>query len=80
MISEDKIIGIFCLVNDLLKGIGHPENSRRKLSDSEVITTAIVSALYGPWPPADEDDRADSSNAGQKPLLRKITSVGVPVL
>ena len=46
MLSEDKIIGIFCLVDDLLKGIGHQEDSRRKISDSEVITTAIVSALY----------------------------------
>lgn len=46
MLNEDKIIGIFCLVDDLLKGIGHREDSRRKVSDSEVITTAIVSALY----------------------------------
>ena len=46
MLSEDKIIGIFCLVDDLLKGIGHLEDNRRKVSDSEVITTAIVSALY----------------------------------
>ena len=34
------------MVDDLLKGIGHQEDSRRKISDSEVITTAIVSALY----------------------------------
>jgi hypothetical protein len=46
MLSEDKIIGIFCLVDALLKGIGYHEDSRRKVSDSEVITTAIVSALY----------------------------------
>ena len=46
MLSEDKIIRIFCLVDDLLKGIGHQEDSRRKVSDSEVMTTAIVSALY----------------------------------
>lgn len=46
MLSEDKIISIFCFVDDLLKGIGHQEDSRRKVSDSEVITTAIVSALY----------------------------------
>lgn len=46
MLTEDKIIGIFCLVGDLLKSIGHREDSRRKISDSEVITTAIVSALY----------------------------------
>lgn len=46
MLSEDKIIAIYCLVDDLLKGIGRQEDVRRKLSDSEVITTAIVSALY----------------------------------
>lgn len=46
MLSEDKIISIFCLVDDLLKGIGHREDSRRKVNDSEVITAAIVSALY----------------------------------
>ena len=46
MLSENKIIGIFCLVDDLLKGIRHKEDSRRRISDSEVITTALVSALY----------------------------------
>jgi hypothetical protein len=46
MLCSDKIIGIFCLVDDLLKGIDHKEDCRRKISDSEVITTAIVSALY----------------------------------
>jgi len=46
MPTKDKIIGIFCLVDDLLKGIGNQEDCRRKVSDSEVITTAIVSALY----------------------------------
>lgn len=46
MLSEDKIIGIFCFVDDLLKAINHPEDCRRKISDSEVITTAIISALY----------------------------------
>lgn len=46
MLSEDKIISIFCFVDDLLKSIGHQEDCRRKMSDSEVITTAIISALY----------------------------------
>jgi Transposase DDE domain len=43
---RDKVIGIYCLVDDILKGIDHYEPSSRKVSDSEVITTAIVSALY----------------------------------
>ncbi|HEX7357940.1 MAG TPA: hypothetical protein VF270_09550 [Ignavibacteriaceae bacterium] len=46
MLNGDKVIRIFCLVDDLLKGIGHQEDVRCRVSDSEVITTAIVSALY----------------------------------
>ena len=46
MLTEHKIISIFCIVDDILKAIGHQEDSRRKVSDSEVITTALVSALY----------------------------------
>jgi hypothetical protein len=51
MLSEDKIIAIYCFVDDFLKGIGHYEPANRKLSDSELITTTIVSALYfgGHW-------------------------------
>lgn len=49
MLSKDKIISIFCLIDDLLKGIEHPEDVRRKVSDSEIILTAIVSStsFYG---------------------------------
>ena len=46
MLTGDKVIGIYCIVDDILKGIGHKDDSRRKVSDSEIITTAIVSALY----------------------------------
>lgn len=46
MLTEDKIISIFCIVDDILTGIGHKEDSRRRVSDSEVTTTALVSALY----------------------------------
>ena len=46
MLCEDKIIALYCIVDDLLKGIGHKEDIRRKVSDSEVITTALVSSLY----------------------------------
>ncbi len=43
---QDKVIGIYCLVDDILKGIHHHEHKERKVSDSEIISTAIVSALY----------------------------------
>lgn len=46
MLTEDKIIRIYCIVDDILKEINHVEDSRRKVSDSEIITTALVSALY----------------------------------
>ena len=46
MLTEDKIIGIYCIIDDILKGVGHLEDRRRRVSDSEVITTALVSALY----------------------------------
>lgn len=46
MLTEDKIISIYCIIDDILKGIGYKEDSRRKVSDSEVITTAVISALY----------------------------------
>lgn len=46
MLTKDKIIGIFCFIDDLLKTGGHYEDMRRQVSDSEIITTAIVSSLY----------------------------------
>lgn len=46
MLSENKIIAIYCFVDDLLKGTGRQEDNRRKVSDSEIITSAIISALY----------------------------------
>ena len=36
----------YCIVDDLLKGIGHQEDSRRRVSDAEVITTALVAARF----------------------------------
>jgi len=45
-LSRDKVIAIYCIVDDMLKAIKHPEDIRRRISDSEVITTALVSAVY----------------------------------
>jgi hypothetical protein len=42
MLTEDKIIRISCIVDDILKGIDHVKESRRKVSDSEIITTALA--------------------------------------
>lgn len=46
MLQEDKIIALYSIVDDLLKGIDHSEPMSRKVFDSEVITTALVAALY----------------------------------
>lgn len=49
MLCKDKIISIFCLIDDILQGIDHKEDKRRQVSDSEIILTAIVSStsFYG---------------------------------
>ena len=49
MLSKDKIISIFCLIDDILQGIDHKDDVRRRVSDSEIILTAIVSStsFYG---------------------------------
>ena len=46
MLKEDKIIALYWIVDDLLKGIDHQEPLNRKVFDREVITTALVAALY----------------------------------
>jgi hypothetical protein len=46
MLSEVKIIALYSIVDDLLKGIAHHEPLNRKVFDSEVITTALVAGLY----------------------------------
>ncbi len=46
MLSEDKIIALFCLADDLLKEMHHYEDTKVRVSDSEVITTAFVAVLY----------------------------------
>lgn len=46
MLSDSKIIALYCIVDDMLKEMHHYEDRRVKISDSEVITTAFVSTLY----------------------------------
>ena len=44
MINE--IIVVYALVDDLLKTIGHKDDIRSHMSDAEVITSGIVSAMF----------------------------------
>jgi len=43
---DEKIIAIYCLVDDLLKSMHHYENSQIKMSDSEIMTTTIIATLF----------------------------------
>ena len=43
---DTQIIAIFCLCDDMLKGLHHFEDPQRQMSDAEAMTTAIVAMLY----------------------------------
>jgi len=43
---HDKVIAIYCSTDHLLKEMNHIEHNNRMFTDGQVITTALVSALY----------------------------------
>lgn len=43
---DHQIILVYCLCADLLIGLHHAEDPQCRMSDAEVMTTAIVAALY----------------------------------
>lgn len=43
---DGQLIAIYCLCDDLLKALGHVEDRQRRMSDAEVMTTALVAALH----------------------------------
>jgi hypothetical protein len=43
---DKEIVVLFCLCDDFLECIGHHEDRQCGMSDAEVLTTALVSALY----------------------------------
>lgn len=43
---DTQIVVVYCLCDDVLKGLHHYEDPQRKMSDAEIMTTAIVAALY----------------------------------
>jgi Transposase DDE domain len=43
---DDSVLAIYCLCDDLLRALHHSEDRQRLMSDAEVMTTAIVAALY----------------------------------
>ncbi len=43
---DSHIVAVFCLCDDMLKALHHPEDVQCQMTDSEVMTTAILAALY----------------------------------
>jgi len=43
---DTQIIVVFCLCADMLDSLHHYEDAQRKMSDAEVMTTALVATLY----------------------------------
>lgn len=43
---DSQIVAVFCLCDDMLKGLQHYEDPQCLMRDSEVMTTALVAALY----------------------------------
>jgi hypothetical protein len=42
---DTQIVAVFCLCDDMLKALHHPEDRQCQMTDAEVMTTAIVAAL-----------------------------------
>jgi hypothetical protein len=42
---DSQIIAVYCLCDDMLKGLHHYEDPQSQMSDAEVMTTALVAAL-----------------------------------
>ena len=43
---DTQIVAIYCLCDDILKGLHHAEDKQRQMSDAEVMTTSLVAALF----------------------------------
>jgi hypothetical protein len=43
---DTQIVAVYCLCDDLLKALYHPEDPQCQMSDAEVMTTALIAMLY----------------------------------
>jgi len=43
---DNQIVVIFCLCDDILKGLHHYEDRQCQMSDAEVMTTSLVAAVF----------------------------------
>lgn len=42
----DNAVAIYCFLDDYLKAINHQEDKQRMMNDAEIMTTALLAALY----------------------------------
>lgn len=42
----NEIITVYAIIDDFLRAIGHKEDCRREMSDAEIITTALIAAMF----------------------------------
>src|SRR5215210_5210781 len=45
-LMDTQIVAVFCLCDDMLKALHHFEDKQCRMTDAEVMTTAIVAMLY----------------------------------
>jgi hypothetical protein len=43
---SEQAIAIYCLIDDFLKTVGHKTDAHCKVSDAEIMTTALIAARY----------------------------------
>lgn len=43
---DTQIVAVFCICDDMFKGLRHYEDPQSQISDAEIMTTAIIAALY----------------------------------
>ena len=43
---DTQIVAVYCICDDLLQALNHQNDPQCQMSDSEVMTTAIVAMLY----------------------------------
>ena len=43
---DDKILAIYCLCTDFLTALHHTEDRQQKMTDAEVMTTALVAMVF----------------------------------
>lgn len=46
MLSPEKVVAIYCIIDDILKASDYKFDKRAKLSESEILTLSIIAMLY----------------------------------